>query len=296
MFASVTTPTASRRSQPDLRLPPPDAAVPECLQSYLREIVQFPLITPSEERALAQRSARGDEEARRQLVASNLRLVVKVAARYAEYGIQLCDLIQEGNLGLIRAAERFDWRRGTRFSTYAVYWIREAVTRALTSAGRPVRLTGHAFKRFRQMSRTIDELEAKLLREPTIQEVAAAMHSSADRLSRIVMTAAFPLSLENFRPGDANGTGQEDLACDCACDPAELIRDEPSAEQLKDALHDALDRRERWIVIHSFGLDGHRPWKLREMARQLGVSVERVRQIRERSLSTLRHHLVGIGS
>lgn len=196
MFASVTTPTASRRSQPDLRLPPPDAAVPECLQSYLREIVQFPLITPSEERALAQRSARGDEEARRQLVASNLRLVVKVAARYAEYGIQLCDLIQEGNLGLIRAAERFDWRRGTRFSTYAVYWIREAVTRALTSAGRPVRLTGHAFKRFRQMSRTIDELEAKLLREPTIQEVAAAMHSSADRLSRIVMTAAFPLSLE----------------------------------------------------------------------------------------------------
>lgn len=264
----------------------------ECLESYLAEIGGIPLATPEEERSLARRAAGGDQEARRRLVASNLRLVVKVAARYARYGVPLCDLIQEGNLGLIKAVERFDPDRGTRFSTYATYWIREAITRALTHGGRATSISGHIFRRFHELSERVDTLAATYLREPTLEELASAVASGIQKVSRILAAAAFSVSLD-----DPGGEGHrpvllEETPCDCGCDPAELAPEDPDPQQLRLALETLLDYRERWIVMRSFGLDGQGPARLKEMAQHFHVSLERIRQIRERALRKLRAYLV----
>lgn len=263
----------------------------DCLDSYLREIATLPLLTPAEERRLARRIARGDEAARRQLVSANLRLVVKLARPYAAYGQPLCDLIQEGNLGLIKAAERFDWQRGTRFGTYAAYWIREAITRALTTSGRAVRLSGHAFKRFRKLTNKAEELTATYLREPTLSEVAAAMEITPTQAGRILSAAAFPVPLNGFSDGEHGGTSLEEIACECGCDPAELVPTDPTPDEIRRAMDTLLDSRERWIVAHSYGFDGDPPERLKEMAEKLGLSLERVRQLRGRALRKLRRHL-----
>lgn len=275
--------------------PPPqrEPAWPgECLESYLAGIARIPLLTPEEERPLARRAADGDQEARRQLVASNLRLVVKVAARYARYGLPLCDLIQEGNLGLIKAVERFDPDRRTRFSTYATYWIREAITRALTHGSRAMRISGHVFRRFHELSERFDALTATYMREPTLDELASAVESGVRKVSRILAAAAFSVSLDDPGAEDRRSAPLEEIPCDCSCDPAELTPDDPDPRQLRRAMETLLDSRERWIVVRSFGLDGQGPSKLKEMAEHFHVSPERVRQIRERALFKLRRYLV----
>lgn len=279
---------ARKRGHTWFPLPAGGRSSDECLESHLRNVASIPVLPPEEERRLARRAARGDGEAQRRLVLSNLRLVVKVAARYARYGMPLCDLIQEGTLGLITAAERFDWRRGTRFSTYAVYWIREAIMRALTSAGRATSLSTHAFKRYQKLVTTMDALVAKIGREPTVPEVAMAMGTTASRVSRIFAAAAFPRSLDDPLDGEREATPVEEIACTCPCNPADLVQETPDLEQIRDAVDAILNPRERWVITHSFGLDGKTPRKLTEMARDLGVSPERVRQLRERALSKLR--------
>lgn len=264
----------------------------ECLQSYLREIAGLPLLAPPEERRLARRAARGDADARRGLVSANLRLVVKVAARYARYGVPLCDLIQEGNLGLITAAERFDWQRGTRFSTYATYWIREAVIRALTAGSHAVRLSGHAFKRFRALADKADALAAEFLREPTMDEIAAAANARIGEVSRILAAAAFPVSLDG--PSDDTGgfAPLDEVACECECNPAEILSGDLTPQHVRHAVDALLNPRERWVITRSFDLDGNGPVRLKDMAAELGVSLERVRQIREGALLKLRRHLI----
>jgi len=270
--------------------PSPKHSSDACLESYLHQISGIPLLTPHEERRLARRAARGDAEAQRRLVLSNLRLVVRIASRYSGYGLPLCDLIQEGTLGLIRAAERFDWRRGTRFSTYATYWIREAIIKALTSDGRAAKLSSHAFKRYRKLAKKADALLNEILREPTLPEIAAAMDTSTATVSRILAAAAFSRSLDEPLDGEGRSTPRDELACTCPCDPAELIQDGPTSEQVREAIDTVLNARERWVIVQSFGLEGQVPRKLREMAGALGVSIERVRQIRDRALSKLRAH------
>lgn len=264
----------------------------ECLESYLAGIAGIPLVTPEEERSLARRAGGGDQEARRRLVASNLRLVVKVATRYARYSLPLCDLIQEGNLGLIKAVERFDPDRGTRFSTYATYWIREAITRALTHGGRAMRISGHVFRRFHELSEQLDALTATHLREPTLDELASAVGSGVRKVSRILAAAAFSVSLDDPGAEDRRPAPLEEIPCGCSCDPAEPAPEDPDPRQLRRAMETLLDSRERWIVVHSFGLDGQGPSKLKEMAEHFHVSPERVRQIRERALLKLRRYLV----
>lgn len=259
-----------------------------CLESYLHQIARIPLLSPREERWLTRRAARGDADAQRRLVLSNLRLVVRVASRYAGYGFPLCDLIQEGTLGLIKASERFDWRRGTRFSTYAMYWIREAIIRALTSGGRAAKLSSHAFKRYRKLTKKADALMNEILREPTLPEIAAAMETSTATVSRILAAAAFPSSLDEPLDGGRRATPHDELACTCPCDPAELVQEELTPAQVQKAIDTLLDARERWVIVQSFGLEGQGPRKLREMAEALGVSLERVRQIRNRALAKLR--------
>ena len=270
--------------------PSPKHSSDACLESYLHQIADIPLLTPQEERQLARRAARGDADAHRRLVLSNLRLVVRIASRYSGYGLPLCDLIQEGTLGLIRAAERFDWRRGTRFSTYATYWIREAIIRALTSGGRAAKFSSHAFKRYRKLTKKADAMRNEIQREPTLPEIAAAMETSTATVSRILAAAAFPRSLDEPLDGERRSTPHDELACTCPCDPAELIQEGPTPEEVREAIDTLLDARERWVIVQSFGLEGQGPWKLREMAEVLGVSIERVRQIRDRALSKLRAH------
>lgn len=268
----------------------PASSLAECLDSYLREIVALPLLTPVEERRLARQAADGDKAARRQLISANLRLAVAIAKRYAAYGLPFCDLIQEGNLGLLKAAERFDWQRGTKFSTYAGYWIRESIMRTLTKSGRPVSLSDHAFKRFRKLRQAAEALSASLSREPTLSEIAAALQTTPVRAARILAAAAFPASPPTSEE-ERKPNPLEEIACECGCDPAEAVLGDPTPDLVRQAIHAALDDRERWIITQSFGLDGAPPQKLRQMAQVLEISVERVRQLRERALAKLRRHL-----
>jgi len=271
------------------------ASSTECLQKYLREIASLPVLTPAEEQQLARRAERGDADARRAIVSGHLRLVVKIATRYARYGVPLCDLVQEGNLGLLRAVERFDWRRGTRFSTYATYWIRDAVIRAITAGSHALHLTGHGFKRFQALADRVDTLTAEFLREPTTSEIAAAARVAISEVPRIIAAAAFPVPLDGASDGTLRHGPVEDGTCQWACDPAEMPSGEPTPLQVRHAVDALLSARERWVIARSFNLDGSGPMKLKEMAAQLGVSLERVRQIRERALFKLRRGLASGG-
>lgn len=193
----------------------------ECLERYLKEIAQIPPLAAAEERRLVRRAARGDLDARRRLISANLRLVVTMAARYAYLGVPLCDLIQEGSLGLIKAAERYDWHRGTRFGTYAAYWIREHIVKALTADTHALHLTGHAFKQFRRIREKADRLTTTSQRQPTISEIAAAAELSTAEVAGFLSAASFPLSLDDPLPNRPEMARLEDIACWCGCDPGE---------------------------------------------------------------------------
>lgn len=263
------------------------------LEVYLREIAALPLLSPEEEHQLALQAAEGDHTARHRLILTNLRLVVTIARRYAGYGMSLSDLVQEGNLGLMKAVERFDPQRGTRFSTYAGYWIRESITRALNNGARPVALSRHAFRRFRALSGTAEALTAMAGREPTLSEVAAAAGTSREQAGRIVTAAAFPATWLAAGEEEQDSSLLEEVACECGCDPAQAMQEDSSWEQVRNAIDVALDPRERWIIVQYFGLHGTQPRRLKELAASMGISVERVRQLRERALTKLRKHVAG---
>lgn len=262
-----------------------------CLERYLKEIAQVPPLAVAEERRLARRAARGDLDARRRLISANLRLVVTMAARYAHHGIPLCDLIQEGSLGLIKAAERYDWHRGTRFGTYAAYWIHEHIVKALTAETHALHLTGHAFRQFRRIRKEADRLTTALQREPTISEIAAAADLSTAEVAGFLSAASFPLSLDDPLPDRPEMARIEEIACEYGCDPGQQRLTDVTRSQIERAIDDALTPRERWVIVRSFGLNGETPWKLKKMAAELSLSLARVRQIRSHALRKLRQHL-----
>jgi RNA polymerase primary sigma factor len=265
------------------------------IEIYLGEISRIPLLTPEEEVELAKRVAGGDEAAKKRMVESNLRLVVMLARRYQGRGLPLGDLIAEGNLGLIRAVEKFRWERGTRFSTYATWWIRQAVQRALANQARTIRLPVHVEALLGKLRRTRERLTQERGRPPELAEVATELGVPVKDLEALEEASRMPLSLETPVGGDAEGIQLKVVVAD---------RDEPSAAAVASLLHeqenlrellDDLPPKERAILVDRFGLGNEAPMTLESIGRRMGVTRERVRQIEASALQKLRRRLEARG-
>src|SRR5919205_312406 len=262
------------------------ATAEDPLKLYVRQIGGGALLTREEERELARRKDEGDEEAKRRLIESNLRLVMAITRNYTKANVPLLDLIQEGNLGLIRAVEKFDYRLGYKLSTYATWWIRQAITRALADQGRTIRLPVHVADQVRRLLRARRQLAQKLNREPTLAELARESQQSEERVRELLELVENPVSLET-PVGDG-----ESLYGDLIEDVHSLAPHEQSAEQargreLAGAL-EQLNPRMRRVLSLRFGLDGEPPQTLEEVGLQLGITRERVRQLETRALRELR--------
>jgi RNA polymerase primary sigma factor len=255
------------------------------LRLYVRQIGDGRLLTAAEEQELARRKDRGDEAAKRRLIECNLRLVISITRNYASHGVPLLDLIQEGNLGLIRAVEKFDWRLGYKLSTYATWWIRQGVTRALAEQGRTIRLPAHVGDQVRLVQRSRRQLAQKLNRDPTTEEVAADAGLTPVRVVELLTLVEDPVSLETpIGEGESNvGDLIEDKHGDA---PDDTIVDLSRTRELMQALQ-RLEPRMKRVLIRRFGIGVHAS-TLEEVARELGVSRERVRQLESRALKELR--------
>jgi RNA polymerase primary sigma factor len=257
----------------------------DALQLFFREVRRHPLLTREEEVELAKRIERGDLEAKERLVNSNLRLVVSNARRYQNHGLSLLDLIQEGTLGLIRAAEKFDWRRGYKFSTYATFWIRQALQRALDSKSRTIRLPVDLAQRERKIARAQRELAAELGREPTDEEVAARAELSLEEMRRVRDAARTVTSLE--RPvGAEEDTGLGDLLPSDAELPEEEVEITLREQALRRAVQE-LPQPEQTVVRLRYGINGDQPTPAAEVGRRLNMSEKQLRRVEERALARL---------
>jgi RNA polymerase primary sigma factor len=262
----------------------------DSLHLLLSEIACHPLLTPAEEVALAKRIERGDVEAKHRMVESNLRLVVSIAKRYQGLGLPLLDLIQEGSIGLSRAADKFDWRRGHKFSTYATWWIRQAIQRAVSNHGRTIRIPIHALERRRRIDAAARRLEAELGRRPTRGELAAAAGLPIERIEEMDTLARTTLSLNQPVGSDGESVELADLIPDLAVEsPEDELERRRRTHLLRRALLH-LPGRERLILDRHFGLSGEAQ-TLAEIGRQLGLTRERVRQLESHALLALSEDL-----
>ena len=273
---------------------PEDAARSrELLALYLRDIAKIPLLTPEEEQELARRVQAGDAEAERRLTEANLRLVVRVARRYLNRGLSLLDLIEEGNLGLLHAVTKFQPGRGTRFSTYAVWWIRQSVSRALANQARMIRLPVQVELLLGQHAKKKAELTRDLRRAPTTAEIATALGQPLDEVEHIERMSQRPVSLDT-PIGEEGGGKVEDLVRDSEPLPGGLAAALKAREDLAGVLKDLPDS-ERQVLELRFGLSGEEPRTLESIGRQQGVTRERIRQIEVAALARLRRLMAARG-
>jgi len=258
------------------------------VRMYLKEIGRVPLLSAEEEIELAKRIEAGDEEAKRRLAEANLRLVVSIAKRYVGRGMLLLDLIQEGNLGLIKAVEKFDYRKGFKFSTYATWWIRQAITRAIADQARTIRIPVHMVETINKLIRVSRQLLQELGREPAPEEIAQEMDMPVERVREIMKIAQEPVSLETPIGEEEDSHLGDFIEDQDAPAPAEAASFTMLKEQLEGVL-DTLTQREEKVLRLRFGLDDGRARTLEEVGQQFGVTRERIRQIEAKALRKLRH-------
>ena len=265
-----------------------ESETPELLAKYLAHIGQGNLLTHEEEIDLSKRAKAGDKKARARLIEKNLRLVVSVAKKYRGYGLPFEDLIQEGNIGLMKAVEKFDPDRGYRFSTYATWWIRQAVQRAVADKGRTIRVPVHMTEKIRKVSRAYNELSVEYEREPSEEEVARRLEWEVGevRLTMSAMPDATSLDQPVSSEEDSSELG-DFIEDEHASDTPGLVMREMETVQLKEAI-ERLPERQRRVLIRRYGLDDHKPATLAELSDELGVSRERVRQLQREAEQMLR--------
>lgn len=263
-------------------------AVDDPVRMYLKEIGKIPLLTSEEEIELAKRMQEGDEEAKKKLAEANLRLVVSIAKRYVGRGMLFLDLIQEGNLGLMKAVEKFDYRKGFKFSTYATWWIRQAITRAIADQARTIRIPVHMVETINKLVRVQRQLVQELGRDPSPEEIAKEMGMEVEKVREIMKIAQEPVSLETPIGEEEDSHLGDFIPDDDVLAPAEAATYTMLREQLIDVL-DTLTPREQKVLRLRFGLDDGRARTLEEVGKEFDVTRERIRQIEAKALRKLRH-------
>jgi RNA polymerase primary sigma factor len=261
------------------------------MKFYLREISRTPLLTIEEETGLAERIKCGDREARDHMIRANLRLVVKIAGDYSGYGVSMSDLVSEGNIGLMKAVERFDPEKGGKLSTYAAWWIKQSIKRSLANQSKTIRLPVHMVDKIARMRRIASMLTEALGREPTDDELATELGLPRQKVAMLKQAALRPTSLEApVNEGEATQYG-DIIGDEAASNPLDRLEDKDLREQLGDLLG-ILDERERRIIDGRFGLNGLKPMLLEDVGREFGVSRERIRQIQNSALTKMRRALM----
>ncbi|MBR2741739.1 RNA polymerase sigma factor RpoD [Candidatus Saccharibacteria bacterium] len=267
-----------------------DAFADDSVRLYLREIGKIPLLTPEEEADLAQRIVKGDKKAKDKMVESNMRLVVSIAKRYGGRGLDFLDLIQEGNTGLLRAVEKFDPEKGFKFSTYATWWVRQAITRAIADQARTIRIPVHMVETINKVLRTTRKLTAELNREPTNEEIAKELDMEPEKIDYVMRIKQDIASLDASigREGDDEDSVLGDFVEDEERDsPEESAANQILKEQLSEIIATLTDREQKIIRLR-FGIGGGRPHTLEEVGAEFDVTRERIRQIEAKALSKLR--------
>ncbi len=289
-----TSETAEKKSDPELEEEVKIAATldravsTDPVRIYFREIGRSSLLTAEEEVSLAKRSEKGDQRAIERLIRSNLRLVVSIAKKYIGRGLSFLDLIQEGNIGLMRAVEKFDWRRGYKFSTYATWWIRQAITRAIADQARTIRIPVHMIETINKYKRIQRKLEQELEREPTPEEVAKVMEIDPEKARGIVKISREPTSIETPVGKEEDSRLKEFIPDEGIEKPEDAASYELLKNHIEEVLH-TLNPREQKVLELRFGLKDHRPRTLEQVGTVFGVTRERIRQIEAKALRKLRH-------
>ena len=267
---------------------PDGISIEDPVRMYLKEIGKVPLLSADEEVELAKRMAEGDEDAKKRLAEANLRLVVSIAKRYVGRGMLFLDLIQEGNLGLIKAVEKFDYHKGFKFSTYATWWIRQAITRAIADQARTIRIPVHMVETINKLIRVSRQLLQELGREPTPEEIAAELDMPVERVREILKISQEPISLETPIGEEEDSHLGDFIQDDNVPVPAEAAAQTLLKEQLDEVL-DTLTEREQKVLRLRFGMDDGRARTLEEVGKEFDVTRERIRQIEAKALRKLRH-------
>lgn len=264
-----------------------EGSVTDPVRQYLRDIGKVPLLNAEQEVNLAQKAEKGEERAKHQLISANLRLVVSIAKKYVGRGMSLLDLIEEGNIGLMRAVEKYDWRRGYKFSTYATWWIRQAITRAIADQARTIRIPVHMVETINRFNRTKRKLMQELGREPTPEEVADVLGIDAAKAREIIKVSQEPTSLAT-PVGDEDDSQLGDFIEAPGLKPDEQATRELLKDQLSEVL-DSLSPREKRVLQLRFGLDDGKQRTLEEVGKEFGVTRERIRQIEAKAIRKLKH-------
>ena len=265
-----------------------NAKLDDPVRMYLKEIGRIKLLTPEEEQEIAKKMAEGDEDARKRMSEANLRLVVSIAKRYVGRGMQLLDLIQECNLGLMKAVEKFDYTKGYKFSTYATWWIRQSITRAIADQARTIRIPVHMVETINRVLRTSHSMVQKLGREPTTKEIADELHIEESKVEEVLKIAQEPVSLETPIGEEEDSHLGDFIQDDEASQPSEEASYTLLREQLEEVLS-TLTPREEQVLRMRFGLTDGKPHTLEEVGKEFDVTRERIRQIESKALRKLRH-------